>query len=199
MAVVVDHKTPIHMGGSLHDPENLQPLCAECHRLKTAQEGKQREAKRGRYPTEGWVVVGAPAAGKTTRAQTHAGARDFIWDHDRVLRALNGDEWANDPTPDALALGFMVNLRRAVLDLWRNGWIPGRLWWLTTSMEEANAIRAEFRTVQLLVLNPGIDEITRRINERTYLTEDQRNNLLRVARNVTATIEASGYGNGGNL
>ena len=36
-ATEVDHKTPRHLGGS-DAPGNLQALCADCHRVKTAAE-----------------------------------------------------------------------------------------------------------------------------------------------------------------
>lgn len=39
--VDVDHVTPLHMGGS-NDPRNLQVLCLNCHRAKTAMECRSR-------------------------------------------------------------------------------------------------------------------------------------------------------------
>lgn len=41
----VDHKTPLHRGGDLYDPANLQALCRSCHIGKTAAENR-------REPTE---------------------------------------------------------------------------------------------------------------------------------------------------
>ena len=37
-ARAVDHVTPLFQGGAALDPENLQSLCLECHRIKTAEE-----------------------------------------------------------------------------------------------------------------------------------------------------------------
>ena len=37
LAVEVDHIIPRYAGGT-HDPSNLQPLCRECHHLKTLEE-----------------------------------------------------------------------------------------------------------------------------------------------------------------
>ena len=46
-AVQVDHVTPLHLGGSDTDPDNLQPLCLDCHDAKTAREmadlGRRRD------------------------------------------------------------------------------------------------------------------------------------------------------------
>lgn len=37
----IDHKVGLEQGGS-NDDENLQPLCDECHKAKTAGESKRR-------------------------------------------------------------------------------------------------------------------------------------------------------------
>lgn len=37
----VDHKARLEIGGS-NDPENLQTLCIECHKVKTGEEAKDR-------------------------------------------------------------------------------------------------------------------------------------------------------------
>ena len=48
----VDHIAPLAAGGT-HERENLQGLCVECHRLKTARDGTAgRTLKRGVPPTE---------------------------------------------------------------------------------------------------------------------------------------------------
>lgn len=38
LATVVDHITPIRMGGSPTDERNLQCLCASCHSRKSLKE-----------------------------------------------------------------------------------------------------------------------------------------------------------------
>lgn len=38
VATVVDHITPIRLGGSRWNHENLQPLCARCHNKKSSSE-----------------------------------------------------------------------------------------------------------------------------------------------------------------
>lgn len=45
----LDHIVPLVDGGS-HDPSNLQTLCTPCHKKKTAQEARERAARRGDSP-----------------------------------------------------------------------------------------------------------------------------------------------------
>ena len=40
----VDHITPLQHGGNLMDRDNLQHLCARCHKLKTLQQYPNRRA-----------------------------------------------------------------------------------------------------------------------------------------------------------
>jgi len=190
-AVCIDHKIPIANGGSMHDPENLQPLCASCHRKKSAIEGRERQAERGRFPTEGTVVLGAPASGKTTLVNAHKAEGDFVWDHDRVLAAMRGREFSGEPDGDTGALAFMVRLRRSVLEAWRDGWIPGRLWWITTNADEARAIRGEFPSVRVLVVRASLDDLAKRIEARR-LPRERMVEMLGAARNIAASIDASG-------
>jgi hypothetical protein len=190
-AVCIDHKIPLADGGSMHDTENLQPLCASCHRKKTAIEGRERQADRGRFPSEGTVVLGAPASGKTTLVNAHKAEGDFVWDHDRVLAAMRGREFSGEPDGDASALAFMGRLRRSVLEAWRDGWIPGRLWWITTNADEARALRDEFPRVRLIVVRASLDDLAKRIEARR-LPRERMIEMLSAARNIAASIDASG-------
>lgn len=40
----IDHKVPLEQGGS-NDDSNLQPLCDDCHKAKTAAEAKTRSGR----------------------------------------------------------------------------------------------------------------------------------------------------------
>lgn len=42
----VDHITPISEGGHPFDPANLQTLCSDCHKEKTAREASERAERR---------------------------------------------------------------------------------------------------------------------------------------------------------
>lgn len=190
-AVCVDHKVPIADGGSMHDVENLQPLCAACHRRKSAIEARERAIDRGPYPSEGVIVLGAPGSGKSTLVLREAAAHEFIWDHDRVLAALRGREWNGGPMHDTKSVGMMSRVRRAMLEAWRDGWMSGRLWFITTSPDEARALHAEFPRARLVVVRASLDDIAKRIEARHWLTHEQRDDMLAAARNIYAAIEAS--------
>lgn len=41
-AVLVDHIVPIRDGGAVLDDDNLQPLCRECHDIKTTEDVRRR-------------------------------------------------------------------------------------------------------------------------------------------------------------
>jgi len=40
LAEVVDHRTPLRLGGAARDPGNLQSLCERCHNAKRAHESR---------------------------------------------------------------------------------------------------------------------------------------------------------------
>lgn len=53
-ATIADHITPIAQGGAVHDINNLQPVCADCHRDKTLRDqGKRVKRQIG---LDGWPV-----------------------------------------------------------------------------------------------------------------------------------------------
>ncbi len=54
-AVEVDHVIPLSEGGG-DDPENLRPLCAECHRRVTAGQSARRRGKLG-HDDRGYPLV----------------------------------------------------------------------------------------------------------------------------------------------
>jgi len=191
-AVCVDHKVPLSDGGSMHDPENLQPLCAACHLRKTASEGRARQIDRGRWPSEGTIILGAPGSGKTAAARARATDRDYVWDQDAVLAALKPGSDRGSTTYDVQALSLMGRVRRSVLEAWRDGWMPGRLWWITTSADEAREMMEAHPGIGLVVVRASLDEIAQRIEARTWLTPAQRADLLGAARNIVAAIDASG-------
>lgn len=47
-AFEVDHIVPISEGGAMWDKDNLQVLCVDCHRKKTAEERKNRKNKKSK-------------------------------------------------------------------------------------------------------------------------------------------------------
>ncbi len=45
-AYLVDHIVPVKQCGEFWDRENLQPLCNDCHEIKSNAEGSRRSAAR---------------------------------------------------------------------------------------------------------------------------------------------------------
>ena len=54
-AYEVDHIIPLHKGGDATDLSNLAPLCAECHKTKTARDMGHRE--RVTIGADGWPIA----------------------------------------------------------------------------------------------------------------------------------------------
>jgi 5-methylcytosine-specific restriction protein A len=52
-ATEVDHIKPLHKGGT-DDMDNLQPLCAECHKIKTLHDVTNKLGCNEQGIPEGW-------------------------------------------------------------------------------------------------------------------------------------------------
>lgn len=78
-ATTVDHIRSKRAGGT-DDVENLQPLCNQCHKEKTATE---------RFTAAPRVVVtGPPMCGKSSWVKERAKPGDIIWDLDDVASTM---------------------------------------------------------------------------------------------------------------
>lgn len=71
------------------NPDNLQSLCRECHRIKTKREWMKHHKGSERY-MEVNMVCGLPASGKTTYVKQHMTEHDLIYDYDELMQALTG-------------------------------------------------------------------------------------------------------------
>lgn len=111
-AVEVDHILPRSQGGT-DEPENLQPLCEDCHDFKTEQFDTPRYAQRYmRALIPVTIVCGPPGSGKTSYVKSQAKWGDLIIDLDAIYCALSGLDWYEKP--DAL-LPFVLVVRDALL------------------------------------------------------------------------------------
>lgn len=244
-AVCIDHKVPISQGGSMHDPDNLQPLCAACHKLKSAFEASDQAHRYGPHKARGWLVVGPPAAGKSTWVRQHASEGDVVWDYDvwaahtvacsrvdaggAILGPEYGDvsqggaKWGevgqSGAKPDnAEASGNVATVkgieygdrsvskpnvalnpalrvlgqrvRAAFFDAWLQGWIPARVWWITTLMRETEQIIAEAPEVRICWITTDLDSLAQRIQARQHASEEAKAEQLTAARNLVAVYGA---------
>lgn len=90
----VDHIVAKHNGGT-DDETNLQAICIECHKLKTAGESALAGQEASFYPE--WlpkpkipvtIVCGPPGSGKSTLANERAGPNDLVIDTDVLATRL---------------------------------------------------------------------------------------------------------------
>jgi 5-methylcytosine-specific restriction enzyme A len=54
MNTQVDHIKPLHKGGT-DDMDNLQPLCVECHKVKTLHDVTRKTGCNEQGIPEGWT------------------------------------------------------------------------------------------------------------------------------------------------
>lgn len=82
----VDHILPVEDGGDFYEPDNLRAACGRCN---TTRANKQKtQAGWLRSSTRIVLVVGPPAAGKTTWALSKATENDVVIDYDALAAAL---------------------------------------------------------------------------------------------------------------
>jgi len=96
LAAEVDHIKRKADGGT-DDVDNLQAICRECHRLKTAVEQLPDQQWTSFYPE--WipkpsipvtVVAGPPGSGKSTYVHDNAGRGDLVLDVDVIAAEVYG-------------------------------------------------------------------------------------------------------------
>ncbi len=80
LATTKDHVVP-HSHGGTDDLENLRPACKPCN-------SKRQNRVMSGYGASIVVVMGPPAAGKSTYVSEHAQPGDVTIDMDRIARAL---------------------------------------------------------------------------------------------------------------
>ena len=149
-ATDVDHILPIAQGGT-NDLANLQCLCSDCHRTKSALEGQYGRWRRAQvvpgkviyHQRPAWfrrtvipltIVCGPPGSGKSTYVARHAGRRDLVICFDQIATRLFGRKGSRRVharlTKDQL--GLVLRARNEMLadlmhdhaaDRWRRAWL----------------------------------------------------------------------------
>ena len=141
IATTVDHIIPKSAGGD-DDTDNLQPLCAACHRDKTVREVRGR-LRRSTIPVT--VVAGPPGSGKSTWLAARIQPDDLMIDVDALYGALCGL-----PMYDARRvrlLPFVLDARHAILLRLARTSSVRRAWVVTTE--------SDARTLQQMVDDLG--------------------------------------------
>lgn len=147
-ATQVDHIVPVADGGPMFDPSNCRAACSWCNTWR-AQRQKSRDGWK-RAATHIVLVMGPPAAGKTTYVKQHAGPGDVVIDYDAIAQALG---------PGGGRHELVMQLRGKLLTQLRRGELQaGRAWVL--SCDPAADRRFPYHDV--VVLDPGKEEVLRR-------------------------------------
>ncbi len=150
----VDHIVPADAGGAPFDPVNLRAACGSCNKGRAART-KHREGWR-RSSTEIVLVVGPPAAGKSTLAAESAGARDVVIDYDALAEALGSRVSHGHDSKIAAAA------RNAVLREVQRGEVDAPRVWIVSANPNAETLFPHHR-VELV--DPGVDEVMRRCEQ----------------------------------
>lgn len=146
-ATEVDHIVPLADGGPMFDPANCRAACNWCNTWR-AQRQKSREGWK-RADTHIVLVMGPPAAGKTTHVERHAAPGDVVIDYDAIAQAL-GPGGNHE---------LVMQLRGKLLTQLRRGELPARRAWVLSCDPAAER---RFPHHEVVVLDPGKDEVLRR-------------------------------------
>lgn len=190
-AVCVDHIVPITQGGALLDPQNLQPLCADCHARKTAHENATRDAKIGRYDTAIVIHCGPPLSDAPAHAARERQTGDLLFDFDAIAIAIANADLGATHRRDMLPA--LVRLRDAAISAARDGLIPGRLLLTVSDIDAACAIAASTPGASIRYAPTAIDTCLRRL-ERLRLDSATTRRLASLITAWHAQYEAQGRG-----
>jgi hypothetical protein len=204
--VEVDHIRALHDGGT-NARENLQGLCAECHKAKSRAElggtvvglngepsgwstGQWTPGRRGRvafdlmYPTVEppalpvTLVCGPPCGGKSTYVQAHKAHGDEVIDVDDILRGMGIAP--RSASIEDRTKGLTERNRRIRALAWYRG-DAARAWFITAAPRADMRERWSrlLRVERVLLCMPDEDECARRIR-----LEHERRKAYRIQRGL---------------
>lgn len=149
IATEVDHIVPVTKGGAKFDPRNLR---ASCHKCNNGRINRKRDDQWVHGPTHITLVMGPPAAGKSTYVLEHARPGDLIVDYDAIAASLGASSHAYGQ-----AIHPAVNAaRNAILRQLRRGETGATRAWILSANPEADK---RFPFHELVVVDPGLDEV----------------------------------------
>ena len=168
-ATQVDHIIPVLKGGAWYDPANLRASCAHCNNQRI---DRQQDTRWQTAPTKITLIIGPPAAGKTTYVNTHAQPGDLIIDYDNIADALGGSLQTG---PQHLRAGIKrgdgithqaghlheatMAARNAILKTLKQGKVQVPHAWIISSNPKAETM---FPFHKVVTVDPGKEETLRR-------------------------------------
>ncbi|MBQ2263252.1 MAG: HNH endonuclease [Loktanella sp.] len=201
----VDHITPKSQGGT-DEHDNLQSICVDCHKAKTASEAAViRDALRAEgkpsIGDDGWVtlptkwgysiphglrpsaipvtiICGPPASGKTTYAHEHAAPTDKIIDLDEITQRIGGKMWETDRAIIRRALSYRDVMIRSLADAH-----TGAAWFIVTgktAQERKTWLQALGEKARLVVMDTPKAVCIERILAEPRRADAARSQILAV-------------------
>lgn len=154
IATTKDHLIPWSLGGR-DNLENLRPACRTCN------------SKRGNRILSGYgarivVVMGPPAAGKTTHVLEHASPNDIVIDLDAIARALMPIQLETTHVYPEHVRDAAIAARGAALDRATRR-AHGCTVWLIHAIPHPNQV-AEYKALRynVITIDPGRDVVDAR-------------------------------------
>lgn len=148
IATQVDHIVPVLQGGSKFDPLNLRASCQKCNYSRI---DRKRDESWRNGPTHITLVMGPPAAGKSTYVREHARAGDLIVDYDAIALSLGADPHAFGQT-----MHPVINAaRNAMLRQLRAGTTGAERAWVLSANPEADR---RFPYHAIVMVDPGLEQ-----------------------------------------
>lgn len=168
-STVPDHIIPLAQGGD-DDDGNIQCLCDDCHKIKSAAETSKGAANHPLWLEPSaiplTIVSGPPASGKTTYVKQRAAVNDIIIDLDGIMTRLKPDYSHWSGLLDSQLFDSAIRERNHMLSKLKGE--SGRsAWFIISAPTEAERRWWQDKLGgQTVLLHPGSAECKRRAVER---------------------------------
>jgi hypothetical protein len=147
LATEVDHIVPVTKGGAKYDPRNLRAACRKCN---LGRINRRRDDQWQTGPTHITLVMGPPAAGKSTYVLEHTRPGDLIVDYDAIATSLGAN-----PHQRGQDLHPAINAaRNAILRQLRRGETGAARAFILSANPEADR---RFPYHELVIVDPGLE------------------------------------------
>jgi hypothetical protein len=163
-ATTKDHLIPYSLGGT-NQIENLRPACKRCN-------SKRQNRVLSGYGATISVVIGPPAAGKSTYVREHANSADIVVDLDLIARAFMAVPQESTHVYPEHIRHVAIGARKAAIER-ATRLAVGCGVWIIHAIPTADAL-AEYRALRynIITVDPGreiVEERARTMRPRFML------------------------------
>lgn len=148
-ATTKDHVIPFHEGGS-DDMDNLRPACRSCNSWRR----NQAVSGLGGGPVI-TVVMGPPAAGKSTYVRQHAGPMDVAIDLDEIARALMPVPPERTHVYPAHVRHVAIGARSTAIHRAKRLQVPCGVWIIHSMPSPADVAEYRMLRYRIVTIDPG--------------------------------------------